>query len=923
MPLKIFLTLCSLCFLFSCEKISADPKNVSFEEGLASWRSGLGSESEMGSDDLVLDTKISGTFYESFDLNLDFLTQPISAEYELGGFSGKLYKSKVVFDFFDLKGTFVSRVNFLVSGETDWSAWMNVVSGEGVSYITINKNDFPLKEFKPFTIANILKEQNEGAERINAKKAWQDPKYPAVSLKREGVSRVRTTFYAWSSGAKVKVTHRGWRKYLLPRSRPRVIRVSEPRARILPKDKQAYLEIQADRIFTKTFVAQDVRVNPGKSYFVMVHARGDVAALRPMLEVVDVSSGKKLFVSEASGSLAQAGWIPLGGVFKSEAELVSVRLVGRHFEFKTDEGSLKKWSYFFDDLQVQEVQEKPGKELNVVVEERFGVKMSRNQIVSTHSKVDSVQGPNKKLGQRKIRPVFISNNTSEGEAVDAEEFLSDWECSESGIGGISLEEGHESSKALMLSVKPSLSESMKCTTVLPVPEYAQKKSGNISVHAWVWSDSPMGAFLEIESDLGRKALSGFHPGNGRWEHLTVVYPFSEIIKELTITVHAEKGDAKFDNITPLIMDDDRFEGLPDHPFRFREKITYEKSDRIRIVVLGNSTIFGTGIPRNATFSYVLQSKLEALHPGKFEVINYGIDGWSLRPQLVSLENHFFLGRGLQKDMHHFMFSNKIPRYLEDDEQEYLMMQNNALSVKALNPDILVAASLWNDSFIFCANLLTNDLGEIDGKPSYLPYYRKVMQFLEQPSEKTYQSVNDVYQRAVVSGEESIKNGTSKCLDYENLIITDDVKEFSRGFWELMMSEFIRKSKSWTEVWLATFPDRLAMEIYDDSEYLEGRAKAFPKWLTGDRPDLRTMVGNFQDWTDEKLSKKHNAPFVNLRKKYFQEFKDIPMQDKIPVARSYFTDDIHFSPRGNQFLADRFYSMMKTRLVDFKPEKHGD
>jgi len=81
----------------------------------------------------------------------------------------------------------------------------------------------------------------------------------------------------------------------------------------LPKDKQAYLEIQADRIFTKTFVAQDVRVNPGKSYFVMVHARGDVAALRPMLEVVDVSSGKKLFVSEASGSLAQAGWIPLGG----------------------------------------------------------------------------------------------------------------------------------------------------------------------------------------------------------------------------------------------------------------------------------------------------------------------------------------------------------------------------------------------------------------------------------------------------------------------------------------------------------------------------------------------------------------------------------------------------------------------------------
>ena len=85
MPLKIFLTLCSLCFLFSCEKISADPKNVSFEEGLASWRSGLGSESEMGSDDLVLDTKISGTFYESFDLNLDFLTQPISAEYELGG----------------------------------------------------------------------------------------------------------------------------------------------------------------------------------------------------------------------------------------------------------------------------------------------------------------------------------------------------------------------------------------------------------------------------------------------------------------------------------------------------------------------------------------------------------------------------------------------------------------------------------------------------------------------------------------------------------------------------------------------------------------------------------------------------------------------------------------------------------------------
>ena len=126
----------------------------------------------------------------------------------------------------------------------------------------------------------------------------------------------------------------------------------------------------ADRSQKKTIVEQVIKVLPNEKYLISGFAKVDYGPLNPRIEVLDVATGKVLSVFEGPGSLAQTGWVSLGGIFKSPNKMVLLRLVARHFNLRdtlgntidrplamVDETSIKKWRYYFDNIKITKVPE--------------------------------------------------------------------------------------------------------------------------------------------------------------------------------------------------------------------------------------------------------------------------------------------------------------------------------------------------------------------------------------------------------------------------------------------------------------------------------------------------------------------------------------------------------------------------------------
>jgi lysophospholipase L1-like esterase len=62
-----------------------------------------------------------------------------------------------------------------------------------------------------------------------------------------------------------------------------------------------------------------------------------------------------------------------------------------------------------------------------------------------------------------------------------------------------------------------------------------------------------------------------------------------------------------------------------------------KGDRRRILCVGDSRTFGLGVDDGATWPAQLQQALDARHPGRFEVVNAGVSGYTARQGLRFLE----------------------------------------------------------------------------------------------------------------------------------------------------------------------------------------------------------------------------------------------------------------------------------------------
>jgi hypothetical protein len=76
-----------------------------------------------------------------------------------------------------------------------------------------------------------------------------------------------------------------------------------------------------------------------------------------------------------------------------------------------------------------------------------------------------------------------------------------------------------------------------------------------------------------------------------------------------------------------------------HPFKFNDKLRPQHKDNgaIRIAILGDSFIWGDGVPYDIIWSHKLEERLRQEYNGKIEVLSWGCRGWSTRDQFRFLE----------------------------------------------------------------------------------------------------------------------------------------------------------------------------------------------------------------------------------------------------------------------------------------------
>ena len=311
-------------------------------------------------------------------------------------------------------------------------------------------------------------------------------------------------------------------------------------------------------------------------------------------------------------------------------------------------------------------------------------------------------------------------------------------------------------------IKEMFNESIaELYTYINIPNKWQSKLMNFSVSGWVWSDTPISTFFKIVSDTGREAMSAYHSGNGEWEYLTVVYPFSEIVTRFQISLVTKQETARFDKIKPVVIVDDRFNIFCDNLKTLREKITYRKGNRIRIIMVGNSTVAGFGDSQNASIPYILQSKLESLFPGKFEVINYGIGGWNLQSQIISLNTVFFY-----KDPYHLpILPKEISSMLSSMSKTIFKKdaivnhkQLNAATLKTLQPDIIIIGSMWNDINSTLEIRHVIEMGTYGIIPYSVLYLQSLYSYMDNPTGLNYVIAKTIYDekyRFVLSEQEEV------------------------------------------------------------------------------------------------------------------------------------------------------------------------
>ena len=140
-----------------------------------------------------------------------------------------------------------------------------------------------------------------------------------------------------------------------------------------------------------------------------------------------------------------------------------------------------------------------------------------------------------------------------------------------------------------------------------------------------------------------------------------------------------------------------YDSVNNHGWRDRDRTYNNKGKSFRVVVLGDSEVFGYIVPKEKTFTYLLEERFKK--DGKnVEVINIAYSGWSTSQQLEALEKDAlkynpdlvvinFVGNDLFENIIHLdesKFGNRIPFFHEVDAMGELKRYDNPRFVQEMS-----------------------------------------------------------------------------------------------------------------------------------------------------------------------------------------------------------------------------------------------
>lgn len=349
--------------------------------------------------------------------------------------------------------------------------------------------------------------------------------------------------------------------------------------------------------------------------------------------------------------------------------------------------------------------------------------------------------------------------------------------------------------------------------------------------------------------------------------VTVSFPFRLSKTEFTIAVERSQP-VELKELVFLGLADERYErdvcteteGFVGHTpmsyVDYHENLSYRKPPgRIRIVFVGNSTIDGCKVARGATLSYILQQKLEGLHPGRFEVMNAGIAGASYIGHITSITSYY-----------------PMPQTFWPSIDRAAGYQHKQPSIADLAPDILVLAVHWNDLSDF-GFLAYGGEERAEGRVSHADIALEAFfDFLDEFSGPNLDHLLSSY-----------RTMTAQPIDFEQW------EDYARSHYRMLTERYLERLTHYspeTKVVLLTLPN-------DRDEKGSTRFEA------------EIQRGVYADVADER-----NLPIIDLAGLFRSRFPKKSFR-RMYASAYLFDDAIHFSYRGNQWLADRSFRTILT------------
>lgn len=305
-------------------------------------------------------------------------------------------------------------------------------------------------------------------------------------------------------------------------------------------------------------------------------------------------------------------------------------------------------------------------------------------------------------------------------------------------------------------------------------------------------------------------------------------------------------------------------------FRADEISVHKPASTYRIFILGGSTVLNSGIPYDRLFSTLFQQKLQKQYPHKkIEVINAGNDGYTTEHSLIQ---YLFKIKDFDPDLI-IMWHGINDWYFSCSNDPLSRSSFRADYSHFLGADAQLANSYFKPQPILSFHLITAD------------FFKK---FIE---DNLYSDLTN----KIKYRDPDIYNSKTTALQY-------DMKELpSLPVYERNLQTFINQLQS-DHVSLLLGNQAV---LYDFHISSPAKAKIyFPKLhcsVNGKYPSFEsvTKAMNIFNSSTREIAEKNDIPFIDLN-------------SSIPKTTEYFTDDVHYTERGNYLISYLLYKYFISR-----------